>query len=79
MMTESSLALLRAKYPEIALGESDATAGRWSEVEGVAQSFAYEVGRIFARDPPKPSTLGGFVTLSGEAQGAINELMAFRG
>jgi hypothetical protein len=74
MIPESRLNLLIKTYPEIEQGRADAASGKWTDIIGHNQSFAYEIGRMLAVSPPEPSQFGGFVYLAPEIEKAIAEL-----
>lgn len=72
MMTQSAFALLRMQYPEINLGEIDAKIGKWRDVIGNNNSFAYEIGRMLVAEPPQVN--GGIITFAPDIARAIREL-----
>ena len=76
MITASAWQLLNRVYPEIELGRRDALAGRWQDIVGHDKSFAYEVGRMLAFDPPRSSgPFGAFIDFSRDVDMAVHQLM----
>jgi hypothetical protein len=66
------LKLARAKFPEIAMGESDARRGVWRDIVGNDRSFAYEIGRMLAME--RCHELGGQLYAPPYVERAINQL-----
>lgn len=78
MIQESRLRFLANEFPEIEIGKRDFFEKRWRDYPGMRRSFAYELGRMLARAEIQPvKGMGGFVTLPGDIETAMNELSRF--
>jgi len=75
-MTEGQLRIFRQIFPDVDRGEADYRSGRWSEIVGWRESFAYELGRRFAAEPPRIIPPG-IVALTHEQQQMIDQLVRF--
>jgi hypothetical protein len=76
MLTEGRWRALRKAFPQIQTGEADVTAGRWSDVVGNRESFAYEIGRAVAVEPPR-TIPPGIIVLNQHIMGMIVQLVRF--
>ena len=76
MLTQGRWAAFRNAFPAIMIGETDVPAGRWTEIVGNRESFAYEIGRALAITPPRTGPLG-IVTLDPHIAGMVNQLVRF--
>lgn len=68
---------LRRLYPSISQGECDFRAGVWSDIPGSQESFAYELGRALARDPPAKSSLPGLLLIDSDVSQMITQLVRY--
>lgn len=59
--------------PQIQAGMADAAAGKWTDVWGELDSYAYEIGRKLTASPPKPS-IAGFLSLDNEIERMLADI-----